>query len=67
MILSSADILRILGASEIIRLTAKLAIVDSKPVLSGQEGTYIYISRFQVLMNLKLLGLFILNQTMTAI
>ena len=46
MILSSADILRILGASEIIRLTAKLAIVDSKPVLSGQEGTYIYISRF---------------------
>ena len=46
MILSSADILRILGGSEIIRLSAKVSIVDSKPVLSGAEGLFIYINRF---------------------
>lgn len=46
MILSSADILRILGGSPVIRLSAKLTIVDSKPALSGNEGLYIYISRF---------------------
>jgi hypothetical protein len=46
MILSSADILRVLGSSEVIRLSAKIQIVDSKPVLSGREGVYIYIDRF---------------------
>ena len=46
MILSSADILRILGGSEIIRLSAKVKISDGKPVLSGAEGMCIYVSRF---------------------
>jgi len=46
MILSSADILRILGGSEVIRLSAKLKIIDGKPVLSGAEGLFIYIDRF---------------------
>ena len=46
MILSSADILRVLGGSEIIRLSAKLKIVDGKPTLSGAEGLFIYIDRF---------------------
>ncbi|WGL30774.1 fibritin [Synechococcus phage S-CRES3] len=46
MILSSADIARILGANEIVRLSAKIQIVDGKPALSGREGLYIYINRF---------------------
>ncbi|MGA0101322.1 MAG: hypothetical protein ACO3HF_04675, partial [Burkholderiaceae bacterium] len=46
MILSSADILRVLGGSEIIRLSAKLKIVDAKPALSGAEGLFIYVGRF---------------------
>ena len=46
MILSSADILRILGGSEIVRLSARLSIVDGKPKLSGAEGLFIYIERF---------------------
>jgi len=46
MILSSADILRVLGGSEIIRLSAKLKIVDGKPSLSGAEGIYICVDRF---------------------
>ena len=46
MILSSADILRILGGSEIVRLSAKLKIVDGRPALSGAEGLFIYIERF---------------------
>jgi len=46
MILSSADILRVLGGSEVIRLSAKLKIVDGKPALSGAEGLFIYIDRF---------------------
>lgn len=46
MILSSADILRVLGGSEIIRLAARLKIVDEKPVLSGDEYLYVCISRF---------------------
>ena len=46
MILSSADILKILGGSEIIRLAAKTSIVDGKPRLTGQEGVFIYIERF---------------------
>ncbi len=46
MILSSADILRILGGSEIVRLSARLSIVDGKPKLSGSEGLFIYVDRF---------------------
>ena len=46
MILSSADILRSLGSSEIIRLSARLKIVDEKPALSGDEYLYICINRF---------------------
>lgn len=46
MILSSADILRILGGNSIIRLSAKLQVVDGRPALSGREGLYIYIQRF---------------------
>jgi len=46
MILSSADILRILGGSEIIRLSATLRIVDGKAVLSGREGIHIHVNRF---------------------
>ena len=49
MILSSADILKILGGSEIIRLSARISIADSKPVLSGAEGLFIYINRFPTL------------------
>ena len=46
MILSSADILRILGGNEIIRLSANLSITDGRPSLSGREGIYIYVERF---------------------
>ena len=46
MILSSADILKILGGNEIIRLSAKLSIADGRPVLSGREGIYIFVERF---------------------
>lgn len=46
MILSSADILRILGGSEIIRLSARLKVVDKKPVLSGDEYLYVCVGRF---------------------
>lgn len=46
MILSSADILEILGRNEIIRLSATLSIVDGKPALTGAEGIRIYVDRF---------------------
>ena len=46
MILSSADILRILGGSEIIRLSARIKVADQKPTLSGDDQLFIYISRF---------------------
>lgn len=49
MILSSADILRILGGNEIVRLSAQVSIVDGKPALSGREGIYIYVNRFPIL------------------
>lgn len=49
MILSSADILRILGGSEIIRLAAKLSIVDGKPKPTGAERVCVYIDRFPAL------------------
>ena len=46
MILSAADILRILGGSDIIRLSSKLKITDGRPQPSGAEGLCIYIDRF---------------------
>ncbi len=46
MILSAADILRSLGSSEIIRLAARLKIVDKRPALSGDEYLYVCVSRF---------------------
>ena len=46
MILSSADILELLGGSEIIRLAARLKIVDQKPKLTGDEYLYVCIGRF---------------------
>lgn len=46
MLYSSADILRVLGGSEIIRLTAKLHIVDGRPPLTGEDGMFIYVDRF---------------------
>lgn len=46
MILSSADVLRILGGNQIIRLSAKVEIVEGKPALSGREGLFIYIKRY---------------------
>ena len=49
MILSSADILRILGGSQIVRLSARLKVVDGKPALSGAEGLFIFIDRFPTL------------------
>lgn len=48
MILSSADILRVLGGSEIVRLSASISIVDGKPPLSGAEGLFVYVNRFPV-------------------
>ncbi len=46
MIFSSTDILGILGGNEVIKLSAKLSIVDGKPSLSGAEGLFIFIDRF---------------------
>lgn len=46
MILSSADILRILGGNQIIRLAASVEIVEGKPALTGREGLFIYIKRY---------------------
>ena len=46
MILSAADILRSLGSSEIIRLAARLKVVDKRPALSGDEYLYVCVSRF---------------------
>ena len=46
VILSSADILGILGGNAIIRLSAGLSVTDGRPSLSGREGIYIYVERF---------------------
>lgn len=46
MILSSADLKRILGGNQIIRLSAIVEIVERKPALSGREGLFIYIKRY---------------------
>jgi len=46
MILSSADILRTLGASAIIRLAADIKIIDGNPPITGDVQNHIYISRY---------------------
>jgi len=48
MIFSSADIFRLIGGDPVIRLLAKIQIVDGKPPLTGEEGLFIYIDRFPV-------------------
>ena len=46
MILSSSDILRILGADAIIRQEAKLAITEGRPGLGTDDTVYIYIEKY---------------------
>ena len=46
MILSSSDILRILGADAIIRQEAKLSIVEGKPGFGTDDTVYIYIDKY---------------------
>lgn len=46
MILSSSDILRILGADAIIRQEAKLAVVEGRPGLGTDDTVYIYIEKY---------------------
>ena len=48
MILSSADILQVIGGDAMIRYLAKVQIVDGKPAITGEEGLFIYIDRFPV-------------------
>jgi hypothetical protein len=50
MLLSSADILRVLGSSDIIRLTAQVEVVDSRPPISGREGLFLYVQRYPELL-----------------
>ena len=46
MILSSSDILKILGADAIIRQEAKLAIVEGRPGIDTGDTVYIYIEKY---------------------
>ena len=46
MILSSSDILRVLGGDVIIRQEAKLAIVDGKPGIGTEDTVYIYVDKY---------------------
>ena len=46
MILSSADILRVLGADAIIRQEASLSVVDGKSRLGVGDTVYIYIDKY---------------------
>ena len=46
MILSSSDILRILGSDAIIRDAAKLIVVDGRPGLDIEECVYVYIEKY---------------------
>jgi len=46
MILSSADIIRILGGDPVIRQEARLSIVDGKPGFGYDEYVYIYVDRY---------------------
>lgn len=46
MILSSADIVRVLGADAIIRQEARLSVVDGRPGLDTGDYVYIYIDKY---------------------
>lgn len=46
MILSAADIKAVLSGDPVIRLVARIQIVDGRPRLSGGNGVVIYINRF---------------------
>lgn len=46
MILSSADIFNLIGGDPIIRLLAKVQIVDGILPITGEEGLFVYIDRF---------------------
>lgn len=46
MILSSSDILRILGGDAIIRQEAKLVIVDGRPGIGTEDTVYIYVDKY---------------------
>jgi len=46
VILSSSDILRILGADAIIRQAARLSVVEGRPGLGTDDSVYIYIDKF---------------------
>jgi len=48
VILSSSDILRILGADAIIRQEGKLAVVEGRPGLGTGDTVYIYIEKYPV-------------------
>ena len=46
MILSSADILRVLGGDPVVRQEARLSVVDGKPGIGYDEFVYIYIDKY---------------------
>jgi len=46
VILSSSDILRILGADAIIRQEAKLSVVEGTPNYGAEDYVYIYIEKY---------------------
>ena len=46
MILSSADIVRALGADAIIRQEARLSVVDGRPGLDTDDYVYIYVDKY---------------------
>lgn len=46
MILSSSDIFRILSSDPVIRVSARVKIVDSRPPIDTGDSTVIYISRY---------------------
>ena len=46
MILSSADILRVLGADAIVRQAARLSVVEGRPGLDTGDSVYIYVDKY---------------------
>jgi hypothetical protein len=46
MIFSSADILKAIGSDPIVRLTAKIKIIDGKLPIEAADGVYIYIAKY---------------------
>ena len=46
LILSSADILRVLGADAIIRQAARLSAVEGRPGLGTGDSVYIYVDKY---------------------